>query len=362
MSKSAKEIQRERHEKGLCSSCSNKARPGKYTCQACADKEKARYRKRYQPKKQKTANTTTRQQRVKAADQRHYTKRKQQGLCPQCGALAMADSVYCKTCLNKQRARQKARAEKRARTQAEKQQQLEEQRRVAGQCITCGKDQSFRDNRCKLCWTRWQVTEFGQTRHAARKEAGLCTQCGDDATPGNVYCHECLEKKRQKRQAAVAAKKCPSCSKPTDGKHAKCGECRDKLRKQYTARAATKLCVDCGKEVDRKNKRVCLACSEKRKRVEQRKNRKLKQAALDTYGGPVCVGCGENTFEILEIDHINNNGGAHRRELFGHNKGTGSSRFYRWLRDNDWPDGYRVLCPTCNKKSHRKIPLPNEKA
>lgn len=359
MAKSSKEIQRERHEKGLCSSCSSKARPGKYTCQACADKEKVRY----QAQRKEIAELSDQQLEQKAADHKHYDKLKRLNLCPRCRNKALPDSVYCQSCLDRQRARQKAQAEKRARSQAEKQQQLTQQRLAVCECIACGDKQTFRDTRCKLCWTRWQVTEFGQTRHAARKEAGLCTRCGDDATPGNVYCHECLEKKRQKQQAAVAAKKCPSCSKPTDGKHAKCGECRDKLRKQYTVRAATKLCVDCGKEVDRKNKRVCLACSEKRKRIEQRKNRKLKQAALDTYGGPVCVGCGEDTFEILEIDHINNNGGAHRRELFGHNKGgCCSSHFYRWLRDNGWPDGYRVLCPTCNKKSHRKIPLPNEKA
>jgi len=33
---------------------------------------------------------------------------------------------------------------------------------------------------------------------------------------------------------------------------------------------------------------------------------------------------------------------------------------YRWLRDNDFPPGYRVLCANCNIRAARGVALPNE--
>jgi hypothetical protein len=48
----------------------------------------------------------------------------------------------------------------------------------------------------------------------------------------------------------------------------------------------------------------------------------------------------------LSIDHINMNGGEHRIGL-----GINSSyQFYLWLKGNNYPDGYRVLCTHCNSR------------
>lgn len=60
-----------------------------------------------------------------------------------------------------------------------------------------------------------------------------------------------------------------------------------------------------------------------------------------TNGKMCCANCGENIFELLTIDHINGGGSKHRKVIGYHN-------IYVWLRRNDFPNGYQVLCYNCN--------------
>ena len=69
----------------------------------------------------------------------------------------------------------------------------------------------------------------------------------------------------------------------------------------------------------------------------------LRTAALAAYGG-MCACCGEATVEFLSIDHINGGGAKQRRET-----GLRGQSFYRWLRENNWPGDFRVLCHNCNQ-------------
>lgn len=75
--------------------------------------------------------------------------------------------------------------------------------------------------------------------------------------------------------------------------------------------------------------------------------------ALQHYGQaqtPYCRCCGEITYEFLSLDHINGNGGQHRRSC------KAGSAFYRWLRMDGYPEGYQVLCYNCNTaKGHYGI-------
>jgi hypothetical protein len=73
-----------------------------------------------------------------------------------------------------------------------------------------------------------------------------------------------------------------------------------------------------------------------RQRIWERKLEIIKE-----YGGE-CKCCGENNPEFLTIDHINNNGNVHRKEII-------SGNFYNWLKHNDYPkDNYQLLCCNCN--------------
>ena len=70
---------------------------------------------------------------------------------------------------------------------------------------------------------------------------------------------------------------------------------------------------------------------------------KFKELALTHYGkgGYACVVCGESRPACLSIDHINNNGAEHRRQV-----GSGV-HFYRWLEKSDYPEGHQTLCMNC---------------
>ena len=87
----------------------------------------------------------------------------------------------------------------------------------------------------------------------------------------------------------------------------------------------------------------------------------LKKSALEHYGGAICKICGETDLSLLQLDHVNNDGGQHRRELFGehaneHGSVFLSAHFYRYLRKNNYPDtpALQVLCRKCNQEKERK--------
>lgn len=88
-----------------------------------------------------------------------------------------------------------------------------------------------------------------------------------------------------------------------------------------------------------------------RNRTDQLKKRKVKDAQLKLkvllhYSKgvvwPSCECCGETCIEFLSIDHINNDGAKHRKEV------KSSVHIYRWLLKNKFPEGFRVLCINCN--------------
>lgn len=72
----------------------------------------------------------------------------------------------------------------------------------------------------------------------------------------------------------------------------------------------------------------------------------LKKEVLARYsnGECKCAMCGRDDVRILNIDHIDFGGTKHRKSL----KIAGGVQFYRWLKREGFPEGYRVLCFSCN--------------
>lgn len=62
-----------------------------------------------------------------------------------------------------------------------------------------------------------------------------------------------------------------------------------------------------------------------------------------SHGTMQCSKCSYCDIRALTIDHIDNNGAAHRAEL----KQQGAGKFYRWLKRNGCPEGFQVLCMNC---------------
>lgn len=76
------------------------------------------------------------------------------------------------------------------------------------------------------------------------------------------------------------------------------------------------------------------------KRVQ---SQNVRDAVFGHYGMS-CACCGEPERAFLAIDHIGGGGNKHRKET-GNRGGT---KFYRWLRRNGFPEGFRTLCHNCN--------------
>ncbi len=68
-----------------------------------------------------------------------------------------------------------------------------------------------------------------------------------------------------------------------------------------------------------------------------------KDKIFKAYGGYKCSCCGEIEELFLTIDHIDESGAKHRRQMKKE-----KTYFYKWLLDNNFPPGFQVLCFNCN--------------
>ena len=71
----------------------------------------------------------------------------------------------------------------------------------------------------------------------------------------------------------------------------------------------------------------------------------LKHEVFSQYcdEGVKCKRCGFSDLRALTIDHIDGNGNQHRKSI-GRNSGC---TFYRWLKQQAYPEGFQVLCMNC---------------
>ena len=131
---------------------------------------------------------------------------------------------------------------------------------------------------------------------------------------------------------------------------------------------ATKVCCRCkqGKSIDEfykhwdKLQSCCKPCSklnaaayqethkERCRQTARIRHAQIKREALQHYSGgvPQCAICNEDDTDVLCIDHINGGGKAHRQEL----RTSGGTTIFYWLRRENYPQGYQVLCANCNMK------------
>lgn len=88
--------------------------------------------------------------------------------------------------------------------------------------------------------------------------------------------------------------------------------------------------------------------SENKDAKRSRESRWAKKiAVLRHYCGgadPTCACCGERHPQFLALDHVNRDGGEHRRSLGL----KGGYQFYTWVVKQGFPAGFRVLCHNCN--------------
>ena len=177
-----------------------------------------------------------------------------------------------------------------------------------------------------------------------------CTKCGlekersDFSTyPMNgiryfrSWCQDCMRELGRKRVRLPYAQK----SEREKQGHRKASA---KARSEWRKRG---LCATVGCETKPITGIYCNDCRIK-KALQGKTSREItKRQTLTYYGNGVMkcsceCDCATSEVEFLTIDHIKG------RKVHGHKAGFGGQELYRWLRKNNWPDGFRTLCMNCN--------------
>lgn len=126
-------------------------------------------------------------------------------------------------------------------------------------------------------------------------------------------------------------------------KRPRCRICTNRRVREYRQRNRALMrpkLNEYAKKFYAKNSPKILAIS----RVKSKEKRVIaRKIVLDHYGGK-CACCGETIQEFLCVDHVFNNGSEHRKEI----KRGGGYTINQWLIDNDFPDGFQLLCWNCN--------------
>lgn len=136
-------------------------------------------------------------------------------------------------------------------------------------------------------------------------------------------------------------------------------ECKDCVRTRHqreadesrqTIREYNRAYYRANKEkLDKRSRDWIEANPERRRKTALYYYYRLQNEAIMKYGGYRCAWCGIDEPLVLALDHINNDGKKHRQEI-----GTiGGHKLYKWLRDNNYPPGFQVLCMNCNHAKYR---------
>ena len=267
-----------RRAAGICTRCKAPARPGRTTCEPCAEKHRARDRARHakakaegipyggrDPEARRLAGRKRSRRRAearraanlcircghlppeegramcepcredrRAAKRALHAERRAKRLCVQCKAPAPGGKAYCDPCVKTRSRRRnfKAKRETDRRRYAE--------RRARGDCTSCGKP-AHGAAECRAC------CEAARARYGARRTAGVCVKCQTPTYGGATYCGPCAvaKEERRDREAEYAAKRaryaerrarsrCVECNAPSPGV-ARCEPCSRKHRESSGA-------------------------------------------------------------------------------------------------------------------------------
>ena len=141
------------------------------------------------------------------------------------------------------------------------------------------------------------------------------------------------------------------------GLRSSCKECCQKYRTinkekdkeyhstYYTQNRSTRL--EKGKQWrDQNPEKVKILASKHKETRKNYNNRKRRELKLEVYAhyGSVCANpdCADPRFEVLTIDHVNNDGSSLRKI-----HGTGLS-LYSWIIKHNFPVDFQLLCWNCN--------------
>lgn len=200
--------------------------------------------------------------------------------------------------------------------------------------------------------SREEFNAWRRQHRAKRRERALCVECGSDAATGKRKCEQCLAKQNQserknKPQRLRGRKQlgiCLACPNQAESGKTYCTTCLNKFSSKYHERKY-EWCASCHRSTPNRpvpGKTQCQSCLDKAN-DRNRRNRLIVLQHYGCYCHCKSCDCKVTNPRHLTIDHVNNDGAKHRREVIGVKGGI-----YRWLIKNGFPEGFQVLCWNCN--------------
>lgn len=161
-----------------------------------------------------------------------------------------------------------------------------------------------------------------------RIDANLCVGCGKIPPFENKReCQNCAAKRKKRQWSEYNSETY------TRNKH--------KLKEKVENLKSQGICIRCKwKKCEEADKTTCNNCLAKQRELYE----KRKDLIFNHYGGYKCACCGESNKKFLTLDHINNDGAAHRK-LIKHNDGRA---MFIWIMKNGFPPIFQILCYNCN--------------
>lgn len=232
---------------------------------------------------------------------------------------------------------------------------------------------------CTKCRAEKSVSEFSSHKPGKDGLRSQCRSCVRAYQLARYY----ARKQEARPLTADTQRTCLGCgntqsidqfNKQQEGKGGRRSQCRtcvtayrQKLNVEYKANYALptsglKWCKQCKRErlvsefhanKNAKNglQSYCKTCCRKR-------NREFKIEILSHYcdGELRCACCGETELDFLTLDHVNNDGAEHRRQL-----GAAGVSVYCWIKRNKFPTGFAILCWNCNAAKGRFGICPHQR-
>jgi hypothetical protein len=317
----------EANELPKCQKCPQPTRPGKSCCQTCADKMK--------------------QQQIA-----RKAKNVAAGICPICGKQPVESGRRgCRNCLDKYNEKTKTRRPANREKMNAAVRNWMAKKVESGVCPICN-DRPVRPSlkSCGPCADKGNTQKkLGRSDHRAQVLAAYgacCVSCGEktpeflevDHVNNDGAAHrkivnpsDLLRHVVENAFPATFQLLCTNCNREK-------GPNRPGLKPESEYPVGSYPCGQCLKRPARNGHSTCYPCAVEKQRQDAIRYAKRKQMVFDYYGNS-CACCGST--RSLQIDHVNNDGAAHRKEV-------GSNDIFRWLIQNGYPAGFRTLCANCN--------------
>lgn len=189
--------------------------------------------------------------------------------------------------------------------------------------------------------------------YEARKAANLCTECGKvPPTPFSFKCDGCLGKIKLRARGTPGqchySRKCSLAVVP-ERKYCQehLGLLLNRAKNKRLRAKAGGPCAICGEQKDTA-KSACERCRSRLQERRQLQDKQLRDSVYARYGGYNCHCCGETIPSLLTLDHVNNDGAEHRKQLGGNQ----TTKLYKWIIAHNFPPIFQVACWNCNVGKH----------